>query len=76
MRTLMVIETVKELSDLFKEGKLDGCTLVYAPRYEMDDDYVDLVDSSNYILSDELKQDSQLFIEQLFGVAGIPVQIN
>ena len=80
MRTLQVIETVKELSDCFKSGQLEGCTLIYSEGHE-ENDYGDSEEdvillrggADNYVLSLELTNSRGEFLKQLFAVAGIPM---
>ena len=77
MRTLQIIETVRELADLFKEGKLEGnwvfCGIL--------DDYrgettvaIELRESDTYVLDKKLVFNEEEFINELLNTLGIPTE--
>lgn len=78
MRTLQVIETVQELSDLFKEGKLDGCKLWYRPGYAgifmSESACIELRGTKEYALSKKLFVGNE-FLLQMFTLLNLPVYI-
>ena len=70
MRTLQVIKTVQELADLFKKGKLKGCEVIH------ESNYTQLQGTDRFALSNELKNEDDKFLLELFKLVGIPVHLT
>lgn len=70
MKMLQVIETVQELSDLFKEGKLGECKVIYETGCMF------LQGTDEFVIDDKLGTNYDKFLYELFKIAGIPVYIT
>ena len=72
MRTLQVIETVQELADLFKNGKLAGCEVLVSYDEFDDSPTLELLGTEEYCIAKNLAKSSEDLIEKLLKALWIP----
>ena len=78
MRTLKIIETIEELIELFKSGKLEGCTvrrLSYSWIFSQIIVKYKLTGTDEYELSEKLAEGDTI-LRQVFSMVGISLRLN